>query len=122
VGRLLHDNRLQGNVPSAIGNNMPYLNRLYAQLQHRTTTTTTTSSPTALLQLTRCDTANIATCCRLLHNNQLTGGIPESIGTLQQLEYLTLHNNQLTGNIPSAFGNLMRLQYLYGAKRTEVLM
>ena len=38
----------------------------------------------------------------VLHNNQLSGPIPSSLGSLTNLESLVLHNNQLSGPIPSA--------------------
>ncbi len=48
-----------------------------------------------------------------LHNNQLSGSIPSSLGNLTNLQYLYLYQNQLSGSIPSSLGNLTNLQYLY---------
>jgi len=50
---------------------------------------------------------------RWLHNNQLTGPIPEVIGQLTTLQYLNLGENQLTGSIPDVIGQLTDLQFLY---------
>ena len=47
-----------------------------------------------------------------LANNQLTGTIPETLGQLNSLRELNLANNQLTGEIPQALGQLNNLQYL----------
>lgn len=48
-----------------------------------------------------------------LSNNQLTGVIPSSLGSLEQLTFLGLNVNQLSGEIPAELGNLTRLNYLY---------
>jgi len=45
-------------------------------------------------------------------NNQLTGGIPASLGSLSKLNYLYLYNNQLSGPIPDQLGSLSQLIYL----------
>jgi Leucine-rich repeat (LRR) protein len=47
-----------------------------------------------------------------LYANQLTGGIPSSLGSLPSLDRLDLYNNELTGSIPSALGDLTSLRYL----------
>ena len=44
--------------------------------------------------------------------NQLTGGIPQAIGSLSDLEELHLGRNKFTGGIPSEIGNLVQLQIL----------
>jgi Leucine-rich repeat (LRR) protein len=48
-----------------------------------------------------------------LASNQLSGSIPDSLGSVANLYYLALFNNQLTGSIPSFVGNLTNLRYLY---------
>ena len=48
-----------------------------------------------------------------LHDNQLTGLIPSSLGSLTNLEYLRLSRNQLTGSIPPSLGSLTNLEYLW---------
>ena len=51
-----------------------------------------------------------------LHENQLSGPIPVSLGALANLQLLWLANNQLSGPIPEELGNLIELQqlHLYG--------
>ena len=44
-----------------------------------------------------------------LDPTQLTGVIPQELGELTELEWLSLHFNQLTGSIPSELGNLTNL-------------
>ena len=45
--------------------------------------------------------------------NQLSGEIPEELGSLVNLQYLFLSENQLSGEIPTELGNLANLQELY---------
>ena len=47
-----------------------------------------------------------------LGENQLSGTIPASLGSLTRLEYLDLFRNQLSGSIPSSLGSLTRLRQL----------
>ena len=47
-----------------------------------------------------------------LYGNQLTGPIPPELGSLINLQGLSLGNNQLTGPIPPELGSLINLQYL----------
>ena len=44
--------------------------------------------------------------------NQLTGTIPKSLGNLVQLEYVDLRSNQFIGSLPESLGNLTRVTYL----------
>jgi hypothetical protein len=37
-----------------------------------------------------------------LHNNAITGPLPDALGSLAQLEYLLLYKNQITGVLPSS--------------------
>ena len=48
----------------------------------------------------------------LLHDNQLSGSIPSTVQGLINLEYMHVHRNQLAGAIPSHLGNLPRLKDL----------
>ena len=57
------------------------------------------------------DTAGRVTQLRLARNG-LTGSIPDSLGSLVNLEGLYLSENELTGPIPDALGNLTRLRRL----------
>ena len=47
-----------------------------------------------------------------LENNQLTGPIPSSLGSLTNLTYLGLAGNRLSGSIPSSLGSLTSLRGL----------
>ena len=47
-----------------------------------------------------------------LYRNELTGTIPEALGNLNNLKYLSLDSNKLTGTIPETLGNLNNLKYL----------
>ena len=51
-----------------------------------------------------------------LHENQLSGTIPASLGAITSLELLWLAKNRLTGPIPEELGNLIELEdlHLYG--------
>ncbi|KAM3377854.1 leucine-rich repeat receptor protein kinase HPCA1 isoform X1 [Capsicum galapagoense] len=49
----------------------------------------------------------------ILDHNQLTGEIPESLGSLQNLEILRLDWNSLNGSVPSKLNNLTSLNELY---------
>ena len=47
-----------------------------------------------------------------LPSNRLTGAIPSKLGNLKNLEDLMLYNNQLSGAIPTELGNLTKLVFL----------
>ena len=47
-----------------------------------------------------------------LEHNRLTGTLPETLGNLNNLQYLNLGHNRLTGTLPETLGNLNNLQYL----------
>ena len=47
-----------------------------------------------------------------LHDNNLVGSLPSTLGNLTKLSWLFLDINQLTGSIPSTLGNLHELTYL----------
>ena len=47
-----------------------------------------------------------------LHNNMLTGEIPD-LGDLDNLERLVLNDNMLSGSIPASLGDMAKLDYLY---------
>ena len=48
-----------------------------------------------------------------LNDNQLTGEIPPELGSLSNLTHLYLHDNQLSGEIPAGLGNLSSLEWLW---------
>ncbi|XP_077251090.1 putative LRR receptor-like serine/threonine-protein kinase At1g07650 isoform X2 [Tasmannia lanceolata] len=49
----------------------------------------------------------------ILRNCNLSGAIPDYIGTMTKLKTLDLTFNKLTGNIPSNFGNLQKSDFMY---------
>lgn len=48
-----------------------------------------------------------------LSNNNITGGIPESLGKLVRLQEVRLSDNHISGQIPETIGNLPNLGVLY---------
>lgn len=48
----------------------------------------------------------------LLHNNQITGTIPNEIGMMPRIRFISLHNTKLVGTIPSSLGMLTELEVL----------
>ncbi|WP_106794878.1 immunoglobulin domain-containing protein, partial [Aquimarina sp. Aq78] len=48
-----------------------------------------------------------------LPENNLTGTLPNSLGSLLELRTIYLHSNNLSGNIPSSFGNLSFIRFLF---------
>ena len=48
-----------------------------------------------------------------LGGNDLTGPIPDELGSLLKLESLDLGGNDLTGPVPSWLGNLVQLRFLF---------
>ncbi|KAK4476789.1 hypothetical protein RD792_015949 [Penstemon davidsonii] len=50
--------------------------------------------------------------CRILVGCGFSGRIPPSIGSLQQLIYLSLNSNNFVGDIPASIGNLSNLYWL----------
>ena len=47
-----------------------------------------------------------------LHDNRLNGELPASLGGLSRLEQLSLSQNRLSGGLPAALGNLTDLEFL----------
>merc|ERR1719460_314939 len=46
----------------------------------------------------------------ILHNNELIGPIPETIGSCSNLMKIWLYDNQLTGSVPDSLADLENLQ------------
>lgn len=59
-----------------------------------------------------------------LSNNQLSGSVPSSLGSLTLLSFLDFGNNQLTGSIPASLANATSLAQMYErahvARRTSL--
>jgi hypothetical protein len=53
---------------------------------------------------------------RALNSNKFSGGIPPSLGKLSKLYWLDLADNQLTGTIPISKGTIPGLDLLLNAK------
>ena len=49
----------------------------------------------------------------VLSSNRLTGAIPDALENLTNLEWLVIGNNELDGEIPAWLGSFANLQYLY---------
>lgn len=90
------DNKLQGNIPSEIGN------LLESEL---TLAANAFSGPIPI---------QISSCPKLLNlhlsKNRLDGGIPTQIGQLSTLEVLDLRQNKLSGEIPQGLGVLSHIE------------
>ena len=69
-------------------------------------------APIALWQGVTTDINNRVTGL-YLSDNQLTGEVPTELGSLANLESLSLWGNQLTGEIPTELGNLSNLEQLW---------
>jgi Leucine-rich repeat (LRR) protein len=95
----LHNNQLNGSIPSQLGN-LANLLRLYLDYNQLSG-----SIPPELSNLT-----NLAEI--RLSYNQLSGNIPPQLSNLINLQGLYLHNNQLSGSIPPQLGNLASLVWL----------
>ncbi len=97
---ILHNNELNGNIPSELGN---LNNLIFLQLNNN--------------QLTGIIPANLGNLTNLielfLHDNQLTGNIPAELGNLSNLTKLYLSTNELVGNIPPELRSLSNLTHLY---------
>lgn len=47
-----------------------------------------------------------------LSYNALTGTIPQQLGSVANIQFLSLNNNQLSGNLPATLGNLTALRFM----------
>lgn len=51
---------------------------------------------------------------RELYSNNITGKIPDELGSLRNLVSLDLYSNNITGPISDNLANLKKLRFLYG--------
>lgn len=95
----LGSNRIQGPIPSTIGNlrNLKVLNLGYNE--------TNGPIPTTIGNLTNLEIFYI-------HNNFINGPLPYTIGNLRNLKILNLNKNRINGPIPREIGNLRNLETL----------
>ncbi|KAK4378762.1 hypothetical protein RND71_000624 [Anisodus tanguticus] len=71
------------------------------------------ATPVCPIQLCSLDPDfRMAILCRILVGCSFFGPIPESIGSLQQLVFISLTSNSFTGPIPPSIGNLSKLSWL----------
>ncbi|KAK9116821.1 hypothetical protein Sjap_015768 [Stephania japonica] len=119
----LGDNRLNGSIPSQIGNltKLTMLNLSYNDLIG-----SLSQSIGQLRSLLVLDLSNnlltgpipttIGTMLNLyqlhLQNNEINGSLPEELGQMIQLQDLDLSHNKLIGPIPATIGNMTKLEYL----------
>ncbi|KAJ4772008.1 Leucine-rich receptor-like protein kinase family protein [Rhynchospora pubera] len=96
----LYSNKLQGTLPSSIGNLSTSL--LILGLSYNPISG---NIPIQIGKLTNLNTL-------FLDDMLLNGTIPEEIGNLFRLELLDLSDNMLTEKIPSTFGNLTKMEHL----------
>ena len=58
-----------------------------------------------------------------LSSNNLMGSLPESVGGLSDLDFFAVSANKLTGKLSDSIGNWTKLRYLFlftcGLERTE---
>ena len=119
----LSSNRLSGEIPATLWSNLPSLETLY--LNHNTFSggIPDLSALTNLSELflhqndlrgeIPATLGNLPNLQKLhLHNNELTGTIPD-LSPLTSLLELDIYNNQLTGTIPATLGNLTNLDRLF---------
>ncbi|MBC2899671.1 hypothetical protein CFC21_112494 [Triticum aestivum] len=117
-------NRLLGQIPDTVGN-LVQLSML--ELDHNNFSGRIPASIARCTQLTILNLAHnsldgripskILTISTLsieldLSNNNLSGGMPDEVGSLLHLKKINMSNNRLTGNIPSTLGQCVDLEYL----------
>ena len=99
-GLYIHDNPLGGTIPRELGR-LTRLRRLWIHSSNLTGTI-----PSELANMANLGTLN-------LRGNGLRGSIPTELGRMSGLQDLLLQDNQLTGNIPTQLGGLSSLRRLW---------
>ena len=97
----IDNNKLQGTIPSSIGNCQ---NLLLLNLSENNLTGTIPKQLFAISMLSI--SLNLA-------QNSFVGSVPSEVGNLVHLVELVLSDNKLSGEIPSNLGHCTSLQYLY---------
>ena len=54
----------------------------------------------------------------IIHNNFMSGAIPDAFGKMSQLDYVDLANNRFTGTIPASIFDAASLRLLYLSNNT----
>ena len=57
----------------------------------------------------------------MMTGNNLTGKVPESLTTLNEVRYLYIGGNYITGSIPSSFGNMTNLRHVILSSNSELI-
>lgn len=103
----LSANNLNGTLPVSFGDS-PGLDRLLnAKHFHLSKNQLSGVIPAELFS------SNMRLIHLILDNNQLTGRIPITLGSVQTLEVIRLDWNSITGSVPSNFNNLTNINELY---------
>ncbi|KAL6289723.1 hypothetical protein ACE6H2_007233 [Prunus campanulata] len=93
-------NNLQGNIPSSLAkcHNLMLLSLAYNNLSGFIPQEVIAMSPSYV--------------AIYLQNNRFSGSLPQEVGNLINLEYLSVSDNMLSGKIPANLGQCVRLEYL----------
>nr|XP_011467701.1 PREDICTED: probable leucine-rich repeat receptor-like protein kinase At1g35710 isoform X1 [Fragaria vesca subsp. vesca] len=116
LGSLTHLKNLDLSENSNIGGQLPRNLGMLCNLQSlELSINKVTGEITDFIDsLSRCTNSSLE---RLdLGFNSLTGNLPNSLGLLKNLRYLTLWDNSFQGSIPESVGNLTSLEEFYLAK------